>query len=446
MIIGAGLAGLTAAVELSRDGATVRVLEARDRIGGRVWTIRDGFSGSQHAEAGGEFIDEDQEEIRQLARKLELDLVPVLKRGFSFAARQAKAAVPRLTAGADLWADLHRRLSPLIRAYRLADQRWDSSIAHQLARISAAEWLENTGAEKELRAMVRGLRGLFLLDPHELPLLFLIEQLIAGTPGQGRLYRVKGGNDQLAQGLSTFLGEHIHLGTQVVKIAQSQKKVWVTVRDRSGLHSQLRADYAVLAVPATVIRSLCFDPPLPLLPHQAMTTLPYGAVTKTLLQFTRRFWRGGHRTNAYATDLPIGTIWDANEDQPGRMGILTLMAGGSASQATQKSMAEGGIERTLAALKWLGPAPRDLVGFRQISWEKDPWAGGGYAAFATSYDPALRQWLAQPHGRCFFAGEHTSIRWQGYMNGAVESGLRVSLDVITAAQGRVWNRPSEHPP
>ena len=117
------------------------------------------------------------------------------------------------------------------------------------------------------------------------------------------------------------------------------------------------------------------------------------------------------------------------------------MAGGSASTATQDYMAEGGIERILSAIKWLGRGPRTLLNFKQIIWEHDAWAGGGYAAFTTSYDPALRQWLAQPHGRCFFAGEHTSVRWQGYMNGAVESGLRAAFDVITAAQGRVWNRP-----
>nr|MBA2485548.1 FAD-dependent oxidoreductase [Nitrospira sp.] len=168
-----------------------------------------------------------------------------------------------------------------------------------------------------------------------------------------------------------------------------------------------------------------------------MTTLPYGPVTKTLLQFTRRFWRGRHRTNAYATDLPIGTIWEANEEQPGRMGILTLLAGGSASMATQASMTAGGVERTLSSLHWLGSTPRTLLNFKQITWENDPWAGGGYAAFTTTYDPALRQRLSQPHGRCFFAGEHTSFRWQGYMNGAVESGLRAAFEVITVAQGGV---------
>ncbi len=442
IVVGAGLAGLTAAVELSRDGATVLVLEARDRIGGRVWTIREGFVGAQHAEAGGEFIDEDQDEIRQLARHLNLELVPVLKHGFTFASRRPKGAAPRLTAGTELWASLHRHLSPLIRAYRLADQRWDSSVAHQLSRISAAQWLESVGAPDELGAMVRGLRGFFLVDPTELPLLLLVEQLMAGSPGQGRLYRVKGGNDQLVQGLSAFLGDAIHLGTEVVNILQSPKKVFVTAREKNGRPKKLRADYVVVAVPATVVRSLSFDPPLSSPQRQSISTLTYGPATKTLLQFTRRFWRGRHHRKAYATDLPLGTMWDANEEQPGRTGILTLLAGGSASHAAQESLRTGGIEQVLSGLTWLGPAPRDLLAFTQISWETDPWAGGGYAAFTTSYDPALRQWLIQPHGRCFFAGEHTSVRWQGYMNGAVESGLRAALDVITSAQGRVWNRPS----
>ncbi len=441
IVVGAGLAGLTAAVELSRDGATVLVLEARDRIGGRVWTIREGFMGAQHAEAGGEFIDEDQEEIRRLARHLDLELVPVLNQGYSFASRRPKGAAPRLTSGTELWAGLHRHLLPLIRAYRLADQRWDSSVAHQLARISAAQWLESIVAEEELRAMVQGLRGFFLIDPTELPLLILVEQLIAGSPGEGRLFRVKGGNDQLAQGLSAFLGDAIHLGIEVVKIAQSPGKVFVTARDHNGTHQRLRADYVVVTGPATTVRSLQFDPPLSPPQHQAISTLPYGPATKTLLQFKRRFWRARHHRKAFATDLPLGTIWDANEEQSGLTGILTLMAGGSTSRIAEKSLKKGGIQGIVSALSWLGPAPPDLLAFTQITWENDRWAGGGYAAFTTSYDPALRQWLSHPHGRCFFAGEHTSVRWQGYMNGAVESGLRAALDVITSVQGRRWNRP-----
>lgn len=224
IVIGAGLAGLTAAGELSRAGATLCVLEARDRIGGRVWTVRDGFVDGQHAEAGGEFIDEDQEEIRRLAGHLNLGLAPVLARGFTFVASQTRATAPRLTAGAELWASLHRHLSPLLRAYRLADQRWDSAVAHQLARISAARWLDGIGAEPELGAMLQGLRGFFLMDAAELPLLLLIEQVMVGAPGQGRLYRVKGGTDRLVQGLAAPLGQNLHLDQEVMTVVQCQKK------------------------------------------------------------------------------------------------------------------------------------------------------------------------------------------------------------------------------
>lgn len=77
-----------------------------------------------------------------------------------------------------------------------------------------------------------------------------------------------------------------------------------------------------------------------------------------------------------------------------------------------------------------------------VTWETDPWAQGGYAVFKPSYDPELREWLGRPHGRVFFAGEHTSWRWQGYMNGAVESGLRVAQEVMLARTSDVRRTPA----
>jgi monoamine oxidase len=92
-------------------------------------------------------------------------------------------------------------------------------------------------------------------------------------------------------------------------------------------------------------------------------------------------------------------------------------------------VATDGMAGLVKALDWLGSSTARLLGARQISWESDPWARGGYAYFDPSYDPALRQWLARPFGRLFFAGEHTSFQWQGYMNGAVESGRRAAAEV-----------------
>jgi monoamine oxidase len=108
--------------------------------------------------------------------------------------------------------------------------------------------------------------------------------------------------------------------------------------------------------------------------------------------------------------------------------MLTLLAGGRASGELRAIISAEGMHGVLHRLRWLGtPAP--LLAARTVTWEDDPWARGGYAYFDPSFDPKLRDWLSRPAGRVLFAGEHTSHRWQGYMNGAVESGRRVAAEV-----------------
>ena len=133
--------------------------------------------------------------------------------------------------------------------------------------------------------------------------------------------------------------------------------------------------------------------------------------------------------------MSYGTIWEGNEEQAGRSGILTLLAGGTASDQTQALVAKGGIGRFADGLAWLGTEAAELGASRQVVWESDPLARGGYAFFDPSFDPSLRDWLARPAGRLFFAGEHTSIRWQGYMNGAVESGRRAAAEIAATRLG-----------
>jgi len=112
------------------------------------------------------------------------------------------------------------------------------------------------------------------------------------------------------------------------------------------------------------------------------------------------------------------------------------VAGGEASDALQAIWKAGGADVVAARLSWLGtPAP--VLAARTISWEHDPWARGGYAYFDPAFDPRLRDWLARPAGRIVFAGEHTSIRWQGYMNGAVESGLRAAAEIAAIQESSV---------
>jgi monoamine oxidase len=224
------------------------------------------------------------------------------------------------------------------------------------------------------------------------------------------------------------------LGSELVAVSIRGPHVNATVKQQRTT-ATMTADYLILALPASVLRRVPIVPALPAAQHQAIASLGYGRATKTLLQFDRRFWRAPGRPRAFGSPLPFGALWEANEEQTAKPGILSLLAGGSASDATQTATVSEGIERFAGNLSWLGTGnPARLLASRQIVWETDPHSRGGYAFFGPSFDPALRDWLARPAGRLFFAGEHTSLRWQGYMNGAVESGRRAALEVRATAQ------------
>jgi len=325
-----------------------------------------------------------------------------------------------------------KELGPLTKPYNLAEQRWDSPITTDLARRSVAAWLDQVHADAELRATATGLRGFFLADPEELSLVALVDQFSASdAPAAGGMYRIEGGNDRLINALAGPLGDRLHLNTEIVALSHRGRTVRVSVKNGRAL-GQITCDYAVLAVPATLLRRMPITPALPAQQHDAISRLQYGRATKSLLQFSSRFWRATGRPRAFGSPLPFGAVWEANEEQPGRSGILSLLAGGGASDATQAIVAKHGVRGLTGALDWLGAEGSELKASRQIVWEQDPYARGGYAFFDPAFDPALRAWLARPAGRLFFAGEHTSLKWQGYMNGAVESGRRAAAEVAAA--------------
>jgi monoamine oxidase len=215
-------------------------------------------------------------------------------------------------------------------------------------------------------------------------------------------------------------------------IRQTNSGVVATIEGPMG-RAELAADYVVSTLPASTLRDVVFDPPLPDAQRDAIAHLRYGPATRLLLQFATRFWARRGQPNAVGTDQPVGAIWDGNEQQKGRGAILSFLAGGEASRQLQQILDADGSAGVVSRLAWLG-RPSPLLASRTVVWDTDPWAKGGYAFFDPQFDPLWRDWLARPAGRVVFAGEHTSVRWQGYVNGAVESGLRAAAEI--AAIGR----------
>jgi monoamine oxidase len=433
LVVGAGLAGLAAARELVAMGATVSVIEARDRVGGRVWTIREGFEDGQHAEAGGDLIDHGQTEIVRLAGEIGLKLTRILRSGWAEVRTNGSGRTRIVSRGITSgWERVGRSLSALIERYCLAERRWDSPIATELAKRSVTDWLNDTRADEDLRHTATALRGFFLADPDELSLLALVDQFASDEELVGHpVYRIEGGNDRLALALAGALGSRVRLSTELTAVSQRGSGVRASVR-HNRTASQIQTDYVVFTVPAPLLRRIPITPALPKQQHEAIATLAYGRATKSLLQFSSRFWRKAGRPRAFGSALPLGAVWDGNEEQRGRPGILALMAGGSASDATSALTARDGPAGLARTLDWLAPGGAELLSCHQTNWDAEVWSRGGYAFFDPSYDPSLRAWLARPCGRLFFAGEHTSFAWQGYMNGAIETGRRAAAEVDAA--------------
>ena len=427
VVVGAGLAGLTAARELEQDGARVTVIEARDRVGGRVQTIRGIFKSGQHAEAGADLIEGEQTQVLKLVSALGLTTQRILRAGFTYYGPD-EAGRYRVWRGPGTWMEVAKKLEREVAQYKAAGERWDSGVAAALGPIPVADWLRRIRAGRSFSTGVRAMRGFFLADPEDLSLLALVDQFADGdAPGKSTFFRIRGGNDRLPRKMADGLRGRIVFGAHVRQVVHRRDQLSITIDEPAG-RTAIAADFAVVALPATTLRSVEFSPPLPEDQQKAIRTLTYGPATRVLVQFERPFWRRTRRHRAFGTPLPIGGVWDASEHQRGRPGILMFLAGGRASAECRELIAEEGIDGVVERLRWLG-APSSPIAMWHTSWEDDPLAGGGYAVFGPAFDPWLRDWLRRPAGRVAFAGEHTSIKWEGFMNGAVESGLRAAAEI-----------------
>ena len=428
IVAGAGLAGLSAARALEARGAAVTVVEARNRVGGRVWTLRGEFAEGQFAEAGADLIEDEQEHVFTLARELGLQPQRILRESFGFYGPDARGR-RKIHTGPGGFAAIGKLLEPTVHDFKLADERWDSAIGMRYGRVSVAQWLDTAKAPKSIKSALRGLRGFFLAEPEDLSMLPLLEQFAeSGPPGRGHIFRIPEGNDQLPVRMAKRLKGALLLGTIVRRVVRHDDRVTVTIQALGEPHTEITADYFVCALPASTARGVLFEPSLPEPQHDAITHLRYGCATRLLLQFDRRFWKKRGRPKAFGTDLPTGAVWDGNEQQRGRPGILSFLAGGNASKGLQEILHSEGDAGVIARIDWLGK-PATLLASHTVAWDHDPWARGGYAYFDPGFDPLWRAWLARPAGRIVFAGEHTSIKSQGYMNGAIESGLRAAAEI-----------------
>ena len=432
VVVGAGLAGLTAAHELDRKGWKVTVLEARDRVGGRCRTFRREMGFGQVAEAGGEFIDASHDAIRGYAAAFGLELDDLRAAEDDERTNAVYFDGKRETRGdfvdAEVRSEVARYQEEIDRYAAAIDIADPARTGAGLDTRSAGDLLAELDLDGDARRIVEAqLRERYTVEPERLSLLFhvVLSALAADSEdGDVERYRIRGGNDRLPAAFAERLREALVLRSPVESVQARASRVRV-VAGREAVD----ADFCVVATPLPVLREIELDVELPRAVRDAIATLQYGDATKTALQYERRFWLADDLTGDTLTDLPIGSTRHATDAQRGTAGILTTLGTGDGGARLGSVEPKARIEAAAGQVAEVYPrSDRDFVDGATIAWGRERFSGGSVSAWAPGQYTRFWSALRRPYGRVYFAGEHTDL-YASYMEGAVRSGRRVADEI-----------------
>lgn len=429
VVIGAGFAGLAAAYELSHAGAEVTVLEARNRVGGRVVSFTDLVPGAA-MEGGAELVGTNHAIWMDYAQRFKIPFVKITE-------EDAEAPIVlngrRLTAddSEKLWKEMDEALGVMnADAAKVPDAfaAWDTPGAAAWDKRTTAEWI----ASQPFSALCKtGIDAQLVADNGVATAWQSYLGNLAQVKGGGlekywtetEVYRTRGGNQQLARKLVTELGaSRVHLRQPATSIEVTDRGVTVATAA-----AKYEADYAVLAVPPLTWNRIAFTPRLHVSYPPQM-----GSNVKFLMKTKDLYWHASKLGPDSLSDGPVHLTWHTTQHQKVEGAGVVAFSGGAAADTCR---AWGPTERTanyLSALKTMySTLPASFERARFMDWPGDPWVKGSYSFPApgevTTLGPQLQQPLA---GRVFLAGEHTCYAFVGYMEGALQSGARAAKRIV----------------
>ncbi len=440
-IVGAGIAGLTAAWRLRQAGVAVRVFEAQNRIGGRMLSLRDHFPDGQVIELGGELIDSDHVRIRALASELGLVLDDLLEG----------------ETGSDAWFFDGRLISereivaafvPVAQAIErdlatLGDGEMtysDPANAQALDAISIAQWLERNGVSGWLRKLIDVAytteMGLEIVQQSALNLLTFIgtedEDVFKVFGASDERFHVRGGNDLVPTRLGEKLADAIESGYVLESVRGDAAGYTLSFR-HGGASRQVRARQVILALPFTLLRKVELAVELPPVKRKAIDTLAYGTNAKLMIGYDRRVWREHAANGASMSDLSYQTTWDTTRKQAGTGGVLTNFTGGRHGIELGLGTPREQAERATAELEQVFPgvaAARTNARQSRFHWPSHLWSMGSYACLRPGDWTGIRGAMGESVGGLHFAGEHCALDTQGFMEGGCESGETAARAVL----------------
>ena len=418
VIIGAGLGGLSAAYKLKHAGWNVTILEARDRVGGRVFSHRLPENPNLVCELGGEWVGASHERIQALCRDFKIEL------------KDHRFATSLLRDGAVSKPGAWRFSAQAERAFERFKKEYGSYTQRDRVRLDSYDWwtwLEKIGfTEDDLR-----LRDLmdstdFGESIRHVSAYAAASEYFESSPANEMDFKMAGGNSRLTDELAARIGaDTIRTNTLVESIKQRSGEVTIGTKNAT-----FTADACICTVPARILNALRFDPPLPSAQSLAAEQLQYARITKNSVLFQERFWEA--EDFSLVSDVTSHYYFHSTKNQPGAEGILCAYAVGEkadvlAAQDDRKRM--GIVTRDLVPLNL--QAMQLARGISSYAWQRDRYTRGAYALYRPGQWFTVRTILQRPHGKVLFAGEHLAD-WQGFMEGAVVTG-ETAAEALTKA-------------
>ncbi len=434
VIVGAGIAGLIAAYELVQAGHDVTLLEASQRAGGRVHTVREPFSSGLYAEAGAARIPETHALSMQYIKHFGLDTAAfqppnpsstVHVRGKNY--RSDDAGISQLFSFSDSEKTLGpvRALQQLNTALQkqigsISDPAWPTPAALQLDELNAGELFRSAGVSDGLiRYLDLGFGVLEQLSG--LDIAVQLESLLASK------VRIRGGNDLLPKAVAATLGDRVLTGVAVEKIVQTSDSVAVCVAQAEQQHC-IEADQVIVTVPLSVLSEIEFAPGLTAAKRNAVSNLQYASVTRVFAEVSERFWESKGISGFAVTDHPF-EVFNSSFSENSESGLLIGYFHEQIARAIDEGLLSGNEELGLSLMAEVFPElNKFLTGSASYSWDANPWAKGAVALWHPGDFKAIYPQLAAAEGRVYFAGEHTSP-WHSWIQGAIHSGIRAAMEV-----------------
>jgi monoamine oxidase len=450
VVVGAGFAGLTAAVNVARAGKSVLVLEARNRVGGRA--LNQPVAGGAITERGATFIGPTQNHIAKLSQDMGVSTFPTYDTGNNVYIRNGNRMTysdtgPTGTAPPDpvILPELTLAVSELDQMSMQVPvgAPWNASSARSWDNQTLESWIKSHSVSEAFRSLVPvATRPIFGAEPRELSLLFTLFYIAASgdeqnagtfernfnTRGGAQESRFVGGSQLVALRMAQLLGRKRILFMHPVKrIDQSRNGVLI-----SSKHLRVRAKRVIVAIPPTLAGRIDYLPSLPNDRVLFTRRTPQGTLIKAAAVYDRPFWRDAGLTGTVVTtDGYVNATFD-DSPESGAPGIIFGFIGGDNARSFSRLSPSARRSAVLNQyVQFFGPQAANAIDYVESNWSAEKWTRGCPVAIPslgtlTAFGPALRK----PAGRIHWAGTETSTYWNGYLDGAVRSGERAATEVL----------------